>query len=123
MERDKIKTDDTNKTKSVGRPKIELDEEKIAELSKLQCTQEEISAVMGVSRKTLQRNYAHLIEENREKGKASLRRSMWKKALKDENVNMQIWLSKNVLNMRDKIETQNIVEPLPLIIEADVKDG
>jgi hypothetical protein len=32
-------------------------------------------------------------------------------------------LSKNVLNMRDKIETQNIVEPLPLIIEADVKDG
>jgi len=27
------------------------------------------------------------------------------------------------LNMRDKVETQNIVEPLPLIIEADVKDG
>jgi hypothetical protein len=25
--------------------------------------------------------------------------------------------------MRDKVETQNIVEPLPLIIEADAKDG
>jgi hypothetical protein len=64
------------------------------------------------------------------KGKASNKivnkekhQDVWKKALKDENVNMQIWLSKNVLNMRDKIETQNIVEPLPLIIEADVKDG
>jgi hypothetical protein len=44
--------------------------------------------------------------------------------VKDEDsTSMQIWLSKNVLNMRDKIETQNIVEPLPLIIEADVKDG
>jgi len=25
--------------------------------------------------------------------------------------------------MRDKVETQNIVEPLPLIIEADKVDG
>ncbi len=36
---------------------------------------------------------------------------------------MRIWLSKNELNMRDKGETQNIVEPLPLIIEADKTDG
>jgi predicted DNA-binding protein (UPF0251 family) len=70
MKSDKIETDDTNKTKSVGRPKIELDEEKIAELSKLQCTQEEISAVMGVSRKTLQRNYAHINRRKSRKRKS-----------------------------------------------------
>ncbi len=123
MKSDKIKTKDTKKTQSVGRPKIELDVKQIEELSKLQCTQEEISAVMGVSRKTLQRNYAQIIEENREKGKASLRRKMWQKALNKDSTHMQIWLSKNVLNMRDKVETQSIVEPLPLIIEADKVDG
>jgi hypothetical protein len=34
------------------------------------------------------------------------------------NDKLLIWLSKQELNMRDKIETQNIVEPLPLIIDA-----
>jgi DNA-binding XRE family transcriptional regulator len=111
------------KRKEVGRPRIEVDENIIANLASIGCTQEEIASVVGVGRRTIQRNFGQIIEDNREQGKASLRRSMWKKALKDENVNMQIWLSKNVLNMRDKIETQNIVEPLPLIIEADVKDG
>jgi len=50
---------------------------------------------------------------------------MWDKAVKKDNTHMQIWLSKNYLNMRDKVETQNVTEPLPLIIEADaeVVDG
>ena len=48
---------------------------------------------------------------------------MWENALKKGNPNMMVWLSKNELNMRDKVETQNIVEPLPLIIEADKTDG
>jgi hypothetical protein len=50
---------------------------------------------------------------------------MWEKALKG-NEKLLIWLSKNELNMRDKIETQSIVEPLPLIIDAkaeEVVDG
>jgi predicted DNA-binding protein (UPF0251 family) len=72
MKNGQMRQNNTIKTKSVGRPKIELDEEKIAELSKLQCTQEEISAVMGVSRKTLQRNYAHLIRRKSRKRKTSL---------------------------------------------------
>jgi len=36
---------------------------------------------------------------------------------------MQIFLSKNVLGMKDRVETQTTVEPLPLIIEADKTDG
>jgi hypothetical protein len=48
---------------------------------------------------------------------------MWDKAVKKDNTNMQIWLSKNYLGMKDRSQTESIVEPLPLIIEADVKDG
>ena len=122
MKSNKIATKKTQSSNGVGRPKILLDVKKIAELSKLQCTLEEIAAVMGVHRATLMRNYAQIIDDNREVGKTSLRRSMWKKALNKDNTNMQIWLSKNVLGYKDKIESKNITEPLPLIIDGKAED-
>ena len=69
----------------------------------------------------MKRNFANFIEENKEKGKASLRKKMWDKAIKKDNTNMQIFLSKNVLGMSDKVQQTNVTEPLPLIIEADVE--
>jgi|TARA_R110001583_G_C5539937_1_gene399350 alkylhydroperoxidase/carboxymuconolactone decarboxylase family protein YurZ len=117
MKNDKIKTKDTIKTQSIGRPKKELDKDVIAKLSQIGCTQEEIGSVVGISARTLQRRYADLVAENKNIGKASLRKKLWEKALKG-NDKLLIWLSKQELNMRDKIETQNIVEPLPLIIDA-----
>ena len=125
MKSDKNMSNNTIKTKSIGRPKKEFDVNIIANLSQIGCTQEEISSVIGTSARTLQRRYADLIQENKNKGKASLRKKMWEKALKG-NEKLLIWLSKNELNMKDKIETQSIVEPLPLIIDAkaeEVTDG
>ena len=123
MKSDKNKTTKAEKRQPVGRPKKNIDIEILANLSQIGCTQEEIGGVMGVSARTLQRNYAEIIEVNKNKGKASLRKKMWEKALKKDSTHMQIWLSKNELNMRDKVETQNITEPLPLIIEAEKVDG
>ena len=121
---DKNKTDDTEKTESTrGRPKIYIDTEILGNLASIGCTQEEIASVMGVSARTLKRNFAEIIEQNREKGKASLRKKLWDKAIKKDNTNMQIWLSKNYLGMKDRTQHETIVEPLPLIIEADVSDG
>jgi hypothetical protein len=117
MKNDKIKAKDTIKTQSIGRPKKELDKDVLAKLSQIGCTQEEIGSVVGISARTLQRRYADLVAENKNIGKASLRKKLWEKALKG-NDKLLIWLSKQELNMRDKIETQNIVEPLPLIIDA-----
>jgi len=109
------------KPKSMGRPKKELDEDVIANLSQIGCTQEEIGAVVGISARTLQRRFADLIEDNKNKGKASLRKRMWSCALKG-NPNMMVWLSKNYLGMKDRTVQETIVEPLPLIIEAKVED-
>ena len=121
MKNDKIKTKDTIKTQSIGRPKKQLNKDVIAKLSQIGCTQEEIGSVIGISARTLQRRYADLVAENKNKGKASLRKKMWEKALKG-NEKLLIWLSKNELNMKDKIETQSIVEPLPLIIDAKAEE-
>ena len=121
MKNDKNKADDTIKSQSIGRPKKEIDEDIIARLSQIGCTQEEIGSVVGISARTLQRRYAELVAENKNKGKASLRKKLWEKALKGDP-KLLIWLSKNELGMVDKIHTTQSVEPLPLIIDAKAED-
>jgi len=107
---------------TIGRPKKEVDLKILGNLASIGCTIEECASVMGVSARTLRRNYAEIIDQNREKGKASLRKKMFDKAIKKDNTPMQIWLSKNYLGMKDRTVNENINEPLPLIIEAQVED-
>ncbi len=83
-----------------GRPKLQLNEEQIIALAKIHCTMEEIAAVMGCSISTLQRNFDMAIKKGKEQGKTSLRRYMWKAAEKG-SVPMMIWLSKQILDMRE----------------------
>ena len=113
------------KTKQqVGRPKSKVDEKILGNLAHIGCTIEEIGSVVGVSARTLQRNFAEIIQANREKGKASLRKKMFEKAINKDNTHMQIWLSKNYLGMKDRMVSEQITEPLPLIIDAEeIKDG
>ena len=119
---DKIKANKTVKRQGAGRPKIYLDLEILKNLASIGCPDYEIAGVMGVSARTLQRNYAEIIDQYKEKGKASLRKKMFDKAIKKDNTPMQIWLSKNYLGMKDRTVNENINEPLPLIIEAQVED-
>ena len=112
------------KKKQLGRPHKAIDEKILANLSQIGCTQEEIGSIVGISARTLQRRFADLLEVNKNKGKASLRKRMYEKAMKG-NDKLLIWLSKNMLGMSERIHSTNVTEPLPLIIEAkaeEVKD-
>ena len=112
------------KRKQMGRPIKDVDEKILANLSQIGCTQEEIGSIVGISARTLQRRFADLLEINKNKGKASLRKRMFEKAMKG-NDKLLIWLSKNMLGMSERIHSTNVTEPLPLIIEAkaeEVKD-
>ena len=123
---DKIKANKTVKRQGAGRPKIVVDIEILKNLASIGCPDYEIASVLNISAKTLKRNYADIVEQFKEKGKASLRKKMWDKAVKKDNTNMQIWLSKNYLGMKDRTQTETIQEPLPLIIDAkaeDIEDG
>ena len=119
---DKIKANMTKNRKGAGRPKIIVDIEILKNLASIGCPDYEIAKVLNVSARTLNRNYAEIIDQFREKGKASLRKKMWDKAVKKDNTMMQIWLSKNYLGMKDRTQTESIVEPLPLIIDAKAED-
>ena len=109
----------------MARPLKKIDTQAITKLAQLHCTFDEIAEFCDVSTKTLQRNYVHLIKKGREMGRISLRRAQFEKAL-GGNVAMQIWLGKQHLDQKDKIEQTNFNEPLPLIIDAkaeEIKDG
>jgi hypothetical protein len=87
-------------------------------LCSIQCTKEEICAVLEVSEKTLNswcnnvygKNFSLVFSEKREYGKSSLRRTQWK--LAEKNPTMAIWLGKQYLGQRDNIE-----------VEHDMKNG
>ena len=119
---DKIKAKKAKKADKVGRPKVIIDLEILKNLASIGCPDYEIASVLNISARTLKRNYAEIIDQYKEKGKASLRKKMWDKAVKKDNTNMQIWLSKNYLGFKDRTQTENISEPLPLIIDAKVED-
>ena len=101
----------------MGRPLLDIDEEKVHELAKLHCTYEEIAAVMGCSTDTLSRRFADYIEKGREEGKTSLRRAQFKKAL-EGNPTMLIWLSKQYLGQQDAPPQEAPVRGLLAIVQA-----
>ena len=123
MKSDKIKAKVTNKPPcSVGRPRAKVDIEILKNLASIGCPNYEIASVMNVSARTLKRNFAEIIDQYKQKGKASLRKKMYDKAVKKDNTMMQIFLSKNYLGMSDKVQQTNVTEPLPLIIEAQAEE-
>jgi hypothetical protein len=98
--------------RKVGRPKKELDTDMIERLASIFCTNEEISTIVGCHPDTLADNFSEYLKKGRDKGKMSLRRMQWEKA-QTGNTTMLIWLGKQMLGQKDKIETSENNEPLP----------
>lgn len=88
-----------------GRPKFIIDYEQVEKLASIHCTQQEIATFLGCSVDTLQHDekFSAIYKKGLETGKMSLRRLQWKKA-QDGNTTMLIWLGKNLLGQKDKIE-------------------
>lgn len=92
-----------------GRPKKDIDYKLVANLAKVFCTQQEIADVLEISVRTLQRDdeFCHIYKKNIGEVKESLRRMQLKSAI-EGNVTMQIWLGKQYLGQKDKIESNDI---------------
>lgn len=109
----------------MGRPPKELNERAFRNMCRRQCTGPEIEAFLDVDHKTIDNwckrtfdmTFSQCIKKFGEGGKASLRRSMWKKATIEKNTTMMIWLSKQYLGMSDKIEDDRFANLKPIIIQ------
>lgn len=105
----------------MSRPRIDIDMRQVRALCEIQCTDEEVAAVLCISADTLirrKREPAFLaeMEAGRATGRESLRRKQWSVAMLG-NPTMLIWLGKQVLGQSDKLE-QGIRELPPLIING-----
>lgn len=108
-----MKSDYFIKEKTGGSPRLILNEkgkDMIEKLSMLMCTDEEIASVLEVSVDTLtNRNNKDAFSEfklkGQSKGKMSLRRYQFK--LAEKSAAMAIFLGKQYLGQKDKIETFN----------------
>ena len=99
--------------KGAGRKRLEIDFKELNKLCEMQCTIAEISSWFEISEDTLNRriqekydtNFAGHFVQKSGKGKISLRRAQFQKALSG-NPTMQIWLGKQYLNQKDKQEIE-----------------
>lgn len=89
-----------------GRPRIELDVEKIRELSANGSTQEEIAAEMQCSVDTLQRNYRQYLQDGFLCGNISIRKAQFRKAMNGDT-GMLIWLGKTRLGQKEPESTKD----------------
>lgn len=100
----------------MGRPLIEIDFKLVDSLCAIWCTGEEIAGTLDVDYDTLQRavkrkfgvTFAEYYKRKSAKGNMSLRRAQYKAAVTDEKVPMQIWLGKQNLGQKDKIENDQV---------------
>lgn len=105
----------------MARPKKKIDYDLVKKLAEIQCTQEEISNILDISVRTLQRDkeFCRIYNMSRENGKMSLKRWQFKRAEQGSD-RMLIWLGKQYLGQRDVIESNNTHEIEDLSALADL---
>ncbi len=95
----------------MARPETKIDVVELEKLCSMQCTDEEIAAFFGVSKKTIERRrkvarYREIIDNAKAKGRVSVRRYLFRLAA-NVNVAAAIFLSKNLLGYRDVLSNEH----------------
>lgn len=110
--------------KKMGRPLADIDKKKFEKLCGLQCTLLEIADFFGVNKDTINafckreydgKTFSEVFAQKRATGRISLRRSQFK--LAEKNATMAIWLGKQYLDQKDRIEVDETFK----ISEEDIK--
>ena len=110
-------------------PQSFSDWEDFDKLCTMQCTKAEIASWWDCSVDTIvrrveeefQTKFAVVYAERKAKGKISLRRAQWQKAVDKQSVPMLIWLGKQYLGQTDKQESSGGLEDL--VFTSSIGDG
>jgi hypothetical protein len=95
----------------MARPEAKIDLAELEKLAGMQCTNEEIGAFFGVSKRTILRRcqsekFRDIVEQGRAKGRVSVRRALFKLA-NAGNIAAAIFLAKNLLGYKDVVNTEH----------------
>lgn len=110
----------------MGRPPIEIDEKNFTKLCELQCTEEEIAGFFECSvdtinnwcKKMYDMTFSETYAQKATRGKIALRRIQFQHAAK--NATMAIFLGKQWLGQKDKVEQTATIEVEDLSPLADM---
>ena len=102
-----------------GRPKTQIDYERVLELASIFCTQAEIAALIKVplSTCTHDEEFLRIYHDGIEQAKTSIRRMQYETA-KRGSTDMQKWLGKQYFGQADKVESKN-EDKVTIVIEKD----
>ena len=96
----------------MARPKkYNIDTKEVVKLASYGCTNIEIGDFFGCSPDLIEKSYSEFLTKGRADAKIRLRQLQWKSAEKG-NVTMQIFLGKNILGQQDRLEENQLEEPL-----------
>ena len=96
----------------MARPKkYQIDTSQLQKLATLGCTNKEMADFFGCSADLLEKSYSEYLTKGRAEQKMRLRQLQWKSAEKG-NVSMLIFLGKNILGQQDRLEENQLEEPL-----------
>jgi len=102
----------------IGRNKVVIPEEQVAELAKLHCTTNEMADFFDVPRQTFVDNFRDIIQKNKLETKQRLRAAQLKLAMNGDR-SMLIWLGKNILGQSDQPINKDEDQVLPWLDESD----
>jgi hypothetical protein len=111
-----------------GRPKVKMGLEEIENLSRLNCTMDELAAYFAVDVRTVQLRarkepkFRAAIERGQAMGRLSVRRQQIR-LLEQGNPTMAIWLGKQVLGQRDKFDTEVTIKDGDMTLEQLLATG
>jgi hypothetical protein len=111
-----------------GRPKVKMGLEEVENLSRLNCTMDELAAYFEVDVRTVQLRaqkepqFRAAIERGQAMGRLSVRRQQIR-LLEQGNPTMAIWLGKQVLGQRDKFDTEVTIKDGDMTLEQLLATG
>jgi len=113
---------EVKQTKGPGRPKKEINYELVHRYAQIQCTQEAIATLLGVSLSVLEHDpeFRRVYFEGKEDGKTALLAAQYKLA-SNGNADMLKWLGKQFMRQSDKIDS-TVNERVTIVIASDDKD-
>ena len=96
----------------MARPKkYNIKQSEVKKLASYGCSNVEIADFFGCDESLIRKSYSEYLNKGRSDMKIKLRKLQWKSAEKG-NVSMQIFLGKNILGQKDKLEEAELEEPL-----------
>jgi DNA-binding CsgD family transcriptional regulator len=94
-------TGHSSKSRRVGRPSLELNEEQIFKFAQYGMTDVEMCSILEISLSTLN-NFRSIIQKGRANLSKSIKRTQLEVALKERDKTMLIWVGKQYAGQKDK---------------------